>query len=65
MMSKHSHTGMQTLEKAMAELDQPGHMPEGLDEHVWTRLVHARRIKVESEQNVRVVIEYPIISHLH
>ncbi|CAB3976600.1 Hypothetical predicted protein [Paramuricea clavata] len=37
----------------MAELDHPGHMPEGLDEHVWQRLVQARRLKVESEQKVK------------
>ena len=52
-MLKQSHTGMQSLEKAMAELDHQGHMPEGLDEHVWQRLVHARRMKVESEQKVK------------
>jgi hypothetical protein len=51
-MLKQSYTGMQSLEKAMAELDHPGHMPEGLDEHVWQRLVQARRMKVESEQKV-------------
>lgn len=38
----------------MAELDHPAHMPEGLDEHVWQRLVQARRMKVESEQKVCV-----------
>ena len=43
---------MQSLEKAMAELDHQEHMPEGLDEHVWQRLVQARRMKVESEQKV-------------
>ena len=36
----------------MAELDSPEHMPEGLDEHVWQKLVDARRVKVESEQRV-------------
>ena len=55
-MLKQSHTGMQSLEKAMAELDHPGHMPEGLDEHVWQRLVQARRMKVESEQKVGGVL---------
>ena len=39
----------------MAELDHPGHMPEGLDEHVWQRLVQARRMKVESEQKVCII----------
>ena len=40
----------------MAELDHPGHMPEGLDEHVWQRLVQARRMKVESEQKVCIML---------
>ena len=57
-MLKQSHTGMQSLEKAMAELDHQGHMPEGLDEHVWQRLVHARRMKVESEQKVSGMVRY-------
>lgn len=50
---KQSYTAMHSLEKAMADLDSPEHMPEGLDEHVWQRLVEARRIKVESEQRVK------------
>ena len=52
---KQSYTALQSLEKAMAELDNPEHMPEGLDEHVWQRLVEARRVKVESEQRVCIV----------
>ena len=55
-MLKQSYTGIHSLEKAMAELDHPGHMPEGLDEHVWQRLVQARRMKVESEQKVCIML---------
>lgn len=50
--SRQSYTGMQSLEKAIEELDRPVHMPDGLDEHVWNRLIQARRVKVESEQKV-------------
>ena len=42
-----------TLEKAMVELDDEQHMPEGVDTAVWQRLVDARKQKVESEQQVK------------
>ena len=28
--------------QALAELDNPSHMPEGLEEHLWERLCEAR-----------------------
>ena len=36
----------------MAELDDPSHMPEGLERSSWERFVIARRKKLESEQKV-------------
>ena len=41
-----------TLEKAMVELDDEQHMPEGLETSVWQRFVDTRRQKVDSEQQV-------------
>ncbi len=41
-----------TLEKAMTELDDDQHMPEGVDHETWRRLVMLRRFKVEKEQQV-------------
>ena len=36
----------------MVELDDPSHMPEGLDYLVWERVVTYRRRKLSSEQKV-------------
>ncbi|XP_069827504.1 cilia- and flagella-associated protein 43 isoform X2 [Dendropsophus ebraccatus] len=41
------------LMKAMDELDDPVHMPEGLDLAVWERFCLARRSKMEYEQQVK------------
>lgn len=44
------------FEKAMAELDNEEHMPEGVDIDVWHRLVDFRKQKVESEQQVILIV---------
>lgn len=36
----------------MAEYDSPSHMPEGVTNNMWDRLVAVRRRKVENEQKV-------------
>ncbi|XP_021254283.1 cilia- and flagella-associated protein 43 isoform X2 [Numida meleagris] len=41
------------LMKAMDELDNPEHMPNGLDPSVWENFCLARRNKMESEQLVK------------
>ncbi|NXR61192.1 CFA43 protein, partial [Rhadina sibilatrix] len=41
------------LMKAMDELDNPEHMPSGLDQSVWERFCLARRNKMESEELVK------------
>ena len=41
-----------SLEKAMAELDDDQHMPDGVNYDTWRKLVAIRRIKVEKEQQV-------------
>ena len=41
-----------TLDKAMSELDDDQHMPEGLNYDTWRKLVALRRLKVEKEQQV-------------
>lgn len=40
------------LMKAMDELDNPKHMPNGLDPSIWEKFCLARRNKLESEQLV-------------
>lgn len=37
----------------MAEYDSPSHMPDGVTNNMWERLVVARRKKVENEQKVK------------
>ncbi|XP_043836344.1 cilia- and flagella-associated protein 43-like [Dromiciops gliroides] len=39
--------------KAMDDLDDPHHMPEGLDPGVWQYFCAARRTKIENEQRVK------------
>ncbi|XP_062851720.1 cilia- and flagella-associated protein 43 [Trichomycterus rosablanca] len=46
--------GLSQMMKAMEELDAPENMPEGVDQDVWDRFCLARRIKVESEQQVKI-----------
>ncbi|XP_043110587.1 cilia- and flagella-associated protein 43 [Puntigrus tetrazona] len=46
--------GLSLMMKAMEELDAPENMPEGLDPFVWERFCLARRVKVESEQKVKL-----------
>ncbi|XP_068544544.1 cilia- and flagella-associated protein 43 isoform X2 [Anas acuta] len=41
------------LMKAMDELDNPKHMPDGLDPSIWEQFCQARRNKMESEQLVK------------
>lgn len=41
-----------SLEKAMVELDDEQHMPEGITFETWKKLVAVRRLKVEKEQQV-------------
>ncbi|XP_032047114.1 cilia- and flagella-associated protein 43 [Aythya fuligula] len=41
------------LTKAMDELDNPKHMPDGLDPSIWEQFCQARRNKMESEQLVK------------
>lgn len=36
----------------MAEYDSPSHMPDGVTNSMWERLVVARRKKIENEQKV-------------
>ena len=43
-----------TLDKAMSELDDDQHMPEGLNYDTWRKLVALRRLKVEKEQQVGI-----------
>nr|CAB3230199.1 WD repeat-containing protein 96-like [Phallusia mammillata] len=38
---------------ALEELDSDVNMPEGCDAHLWSRLCHSRRVKVESEIRVK------------
>lgn len=40
-------------ENPMSELDQPVHMPEGLDLPAWERFIAHRHRKVEAESKVR------------
>eukprot|EP00795_Rhopilema_esculentum_P012071 gene12071-2664_t len=42
-----------SLEKAMMELDDDQHMPDGLHYETWRKLVGVRRLKVEKEQQVK------------
>ncbi|PFX29198.1 cilia- and flagella-associated protein 43-like [Stylophora pistillata] len=51
--SRSNSVAMRSLERAMDELDDEQHMPEGVESAVWQRLVQARRQKVESEQQVK------------
>ncbi|KAL0964460.1 hypothetical protein UPYG_G00324140 [Umbra pygmaea] len=46
--------GLSQMMKAMEELDARENMPEGLDPSVWERFCLTRRIKVESEHQVKV-----------
>ena len=47
------HTFEGTLDSdPMLELDDPSHMPEGLDDQVWDRVVAYRRRKILSEHRV-------------
>ncbi|XP_074140961.1 cilia- and flagella-associated protein 43-like [Sminthopsis crassicaudata] len=39
--------------KAMDDLDNPSHMPEGLDPGIWEYFCAARRTKIENEQRVK------------
>ena len=48
---KHAHDGAGDGDPMM-ELDDVSHMPEGLDQSVWERLIAYRRRKVSSEQKV-------------
>lgn len=50
--SRTNSVALRSLERAMDELDDEQHMPEGVESAVWQRLVQARRQKVESEQQV-------------
>ena len=40
------------VEAMMADLDDPVHMPEGLEQIQWDRFITARHKKVESELRV-------------
>lgn len=51
--SRTNSVALRSLERAMDELDDEQHMPEGVESAVWQRLVQARRQKVESEQQVK------------
>ncbi|XP_041802985.1 cilia- and flagella-associated protein 43 [Chelmon rostratus] len=46
--------GLSKTLKAMEELDAPENIPEGLNPSVWERFCLVRRMKVESEQKVKV-----------
>ena len=52
--SRTTSEAQRSLERAMDELDDEQHMPEGVESAVWQRLVQARRQKVESEQQVNL-----------
>ena len=41
-----------TLERAMTDLDDEQHMPEGINHDTWRKLISLRRLKVEKEQQV-------------
>lgn len=51
--SRTQSEAQRSLERAMDELDDEQHMPEGVESAVWQRLVQARRQKLESEQQVK------------
>lgn len=51
--SRTQSEAQRSLERAMDELDDELHMPEGVESAVWQRLVQARRQKLESEQQVK------------
>ncbi|XP_076460305.1 cilia- and flagella-associated protein 43-like [Babylonia areolata] len=42
------------LDAALADLDKPVHMPEGLEPSIWQRMCQYRRTKIESENMVKV-----------
>lgn len=46
MLQKHA------LDSALQELDKQVNVPEGVDEHAWSRLCKYRRNKIESEMLV-------------
>lgn len=50
------------LMKAMDELDNPKHMPDGLDPSIWEQFCQARRSKMESEQLVCKSFTFPLLS---
>ncbi|KAK3572842.1 hypothetical protein QTP86_008249 [Hemibagrus guttatus] len=54
LSSRTATEGLSQIMKAMEELDAPQNMPEGLDPVVWERFCLTRRIKVESEQKVKM-----------
>ena len=49
MMQRHA------LDNAIAELDKPVNMPEGVEDHAWERLCKYRKTKIESELLVRYI----------
>ncbi|XP_015758446.1 PREDICTED: cilia- and flagella-associated protein 43-like [Acropora digitifera] len=51
--SRTQSEAQRSLERAMDELDDEQHMPEGVESAVWQRLIQARRQKLESEQQVK------------
>ena len=52
-----------TLDKAMSELDDDQHMPEGLNYDTWRKLVALRRLKVEKEQQVGLLALSWVVRH--
>ena len=50
--SRAAMVAVASLEKAMAELDDEIHMPDGVNYETWKKLVAIRRVKVEKEQQV-------------
>lgn len=57
--SRSNSVAIRSLERAMDELDDEQHMPEGVESAVWQRLVQTRREKVESEQQVNWLLLFP------
>ena len=54
MMQRHA------LDNAIAELDKPVNMPEGVEDHAWERLCKYRKTKIESE----LLVQYKN-KHMH
>ena len=51
-----SDQARRATENALAELDKESNMPEGIDPGLWQRFCLYRRQKIESDQQVSIIL---------